>query len=370
MKKLVSISLSTAALLFACGVAAPCGGAYHNTIPSGYKAEVVLHLNYGSGPGKTKVVWGDEESNSRSEDSYTEPACLKNLQVRNNSFYFFDPTSSSIVQYRSPDVLVWRVENVGSAWSLRVSPQGDLCVSGGIAGDELACINPNGKVVWTTSYEKLFPYPKPQEIKQKFNLSESYGEFRQIDWVGDQLQIRLGARDNQNQCTSLWVLLDHEGKLLGVSQTRRMGPDKTSYKTTSTVKERNGKPVISNVQVTAIDLSGKQLGETKLDLEVDNGVHLKGDPTIEGFDLDVDGGYVVIGEDSLPAKVKTNSHFAVDHDHVMWRFSRDGTLKEEWRFPQNMFAWGDASTAIDDKGNVYHIEYGDTGLDVVKYSKG
>jgi hypothetical protein len=369
MMKSVTIIIALAVLLLLHNSIVLCSENSPAVIPRDYKSEVVLHLDYGKGSGKTGIVWGDEKLNkNNSEDCYIEPACLSNIQVLDNRFYFIDRASNSIVQYRSPNVLVKRIKIVGSAWDMHVSSKGYMCVSGGIGGDELACLDPNGKVVWSTSYEKLFSHQKKQEMEKEFNLSESYTEFRQIEWVGDLLQIRLGARDKQNKNKSMWVLLDSEGKLLGISLKRQMGSSKIGYEATVTNKSVNRKRILSAVELEASDKNGDVLPRTRLDFEVNNGIHVKGDPSFTRIDPDVRDGFKVHGEATMGAKMKTNSHFETEYQYVMWRFRKDGSLAEEWRFPQSPFAWGDAATIVDTVGSVYHVAYGDTGLDVVKYS--
>ncbi|NIR02154.1 MAG: hypothetical protein GTN78_18490, partial [Gemmatimonadales bacterium] len=57
-------------------------------------------------------------------------------------------------------------------------------------------------------------------------------------------------------------------------------------------------------------------------------------------------------------------------EHVIWRFDVHGKLKEEWRFPVSIFAHGRPEVVVGSDGCVYRLDFGETGIDVIKYSRG
>jgi hypothetical protein len=55
-------------------------------------------------------------------------------------------------------------------------------------------------------------------------------------------------------------------------------------------------------------------------------------------------------------------------DEVLWRFNSDGSFREQWRFPSNIFGGSASRIVVGSDGNVYYLQFGDKGIDIVRYA--
>jgi len=332
---------------------APGAPKYTPTIPPGYSSEVVLHVDYGTTPDKIRVDWA--------EDPTSEPASINHMRVVGDRFYLIDDVVHTIKQYRSPGTFVWETESFENLHYCAVAPDGKVYAAGGAAVDSLTCIDDRGKVMWTKSFDDILPRKRMKQFG--INVARS---FARLQWTTDGLAALLYDENEDGGHRDMVLFLDRDGNPLRALPGQLAAPDGTvyGYKVSN---ERKPLPVSA---IVGKDSKGKTVRTIRPDLGPNKASRLAGNPSFFMAFADPTDGLIVNGHADVPSDVDTGKHKLRKLEAVFWRFGLQGNFKEEWRFPVSIFAHGRPEVVVGSDGCVYRLNFGETGIDVIKYSRG
>ncbi len=357
--------------------------AFASTIPPGYSRTVGLELAYGNTPGKVPVDWGSPPGK---EGETWGPSSMNGLRVLGDRFYF---TSAGIRLYRSPGKFVWESPGNGISFFC-VSPDGYAYGVWGTSLDNLSCYNSNGKRVWAVGNGAMqltdkdgqthmlpsedgsmpiFTGNKRQEVMAQLGLKYMDRSFDGVTWTKDGPAVAIYGADYKGGQTGVIIFLDKNGKYVRAAPGSGVTENGQVFTYRTRQGGKSGKAFVG-LYIDRKDATGKNTKTISIDLTSDNGAHLKGNPGFVAAVADPCGGFILHGEMILPHEVRINKRDSSALQSVFWRVDNNGKLREEWRFPVSCFEYSlEPSFDVDKDGNVYHTEYGDTGLKVVRYSR-
>lgn len=340
---------------------------YTPRIPPGYFSQVVLHIDYGKTPDKIGVVWAYPPT----PEEY-DASSATNLQIVGDRFYLLD--RGAIKQYRSPGIFVWKSQSQegllgfrdyavapdGSAYAIwynqtRTDPWED--------DGRLSCFDAQGKLLWTRTRDEIVSKEKLKE----FGLASSLpGFYPVMDWTVHGLVVEIGGWDDKSNATNIAVLLDAKGNLIrALPGGTLVGSDGTIYSSARGEKRADHLPPT----LTGKDLKGNVVRKVKMDFGTDRAIHLAGNPSVGPALPDPTRGFAVYAYAHLPARVPIARKMTTGLEDTLWRFDLQGKFREEWRFPLSLFANDHPEIVIGPDGCVYHLVFGEDGIDVVKYSR-
>jgi|GEM_PF-5871375 len=360
----IVIKLLLLVVIFACSISVLCASPQHNPrIPNGYTAEIVLRVDYGESFGDVGVSWGSDERSDSGvlEHEYSQPASVEQMKVIGDRFYFYDNTDSKIKLFQSPGKCIWESSQIGNMMEYTVSPKGLVYVVGCSSQDQLSCIDTAGKTVWTKRASDIWPV----EEYQKYNLKEIIG-WASIEWTSYGLTVSICVSPNGGGQSYYLFALTDDGKInqLLSHEDRFVGPDGGLYKTENWQSKQLQRMAIKN------NKAGEKLHEISFEFDADNGKYLAG-KEMRMFRLkpDASGDFFIEGKAVLDQSHSANSVVKGTLEEVLWRFDNQGKFKEQWRFLRSQFKHLGSEIVVGSNGDVYHLQFGATGIEVVKYSR-
>lgn len=361
-----SIVVIAMLLLIGCLLSLNASPGYTPRIPPGYVSEVVLHVDYGETPDKIGVLWADPPT----PEEY-DPASATNLQIVGDRFYLLD--MGGVKQYRSPGTFNWKTQGLPGLLGLQdyaVATDGRVYA---IWYDQartdpwedcgrLSCFDAQGKLLWTKTRDEIVSKEKLKE----FGLSSSLpGFYSVVGWTIHGLVIEIGGWDDKSNATNIALLLDARGNLVRALSGTLVGSDGVIY--SSTRGEKRAEPLPPTL--AGKDLKGNAVRKVRLDFGADRAIHLAGNPSLGPTLPDPTGGFAVYAYAHLPARVPIARKMTTGLEDTLWRFDLQGKFKEEWRFPLSLFALRHREIVLGPQGSVYHLEFKEKGINVVKYSR-
>jgi hypothetical protein len=359
---LVGVAALVVAILVPRAAAASAARPYAPKIPPGYSSKVVLHVDFGTTPDKIGVEWGDSGAIHGDEQEYVEPASATNMRVVGDRFYFIDAAANRIKQFRSPGRLAWQSEPFFNLGYYAVAPDGRVYVVWGTGLEKLSGLDSRGQTVWTVTSHDLFA---EQELRE-FRVGGMTSILGEPEWTAYGLAIAdMDGFDRYGKPRAFAVVVDDGGRVIRIVPGRLVGSDGTiyDYEVSNQPKAWLTTPLVGR------NLAGKVVRQVRLDFQADNRRHLAGVRAVGRERADPAGGFVVESHAHLPARVKVTSRFDTILEEVLWRFDVRGRFKEQWRFLSGPFASRASQVVVGSDGNVYHLRFGETGIDVVKYSR-
>lgn len=357
MSWLAAVGLAVFTLvLVSRAVAAP---GYTPTIPPGHSGQVVLHVDYGTTSDKVGVEWGGSRANDSDEGEYAEPASITNMRVVADRFYFIDATTDTIKQFRSPGTLVWATKAFDNLGYYAVAPDGRVYLIWGSRLDKLSCVDSQGTLLWTK--DDALPRTKLKELGL-----DSVLVLMGIEWTASGLSITVsGSAEGEDKLHQFVVLMDRDGNALKALPGQFVGADGLIY--TREPKRRLQEAVAS--PVTVADSAGRAVREVRPKFDADSGTRLAGVSSIGRLFADPFGGFSVDSLARLSSPARITSKIETNAEEVLWRFDIHGNFREQWRFASNKFSSRASPVVVGSDGSVYHLQFGETGIDVTKYSK-
>lgn len=326
---------------------------YSPRIPPGYTGEVVLHVDYGDTPDKIRILWGKDPGAEG-----TGPTSVEKLIVVHDRFYLMDSITRTIKQYRSPGTFVWETQSMEGLSDYAIAPDGKVYA---IWGDHLSRFDTQGRLLWTKTRDSVVSKGKLEQL----GMSSSLPGFYLLEgWTIRGLVVIVGGWDHEGSPMNLSLLLDADGKLLRhlPGSFPFVAPDGVLYD----VKPTKG-PLPSTI--VEKDEKGKVKREIRPGFGPDKATRTAGSPVRRRTLADPAGGFAVHASASLPARIPVAKGLTTGIEEILWRFDVQGNLEEEWRFPVSPFAVYHPEIVIGPDGSVYHLEFGEEGIDVVKYSR-
>ncbi|HUV03649.1 MAG TPA: hypothetical protein VMX94_00920 [Armatimonadota bacterium] len=357
MQNMIIRLASVIAMVFLCGMpSAICKEpGYTPKIPPGYRSQVVLHVDYGTTPDKIRMLLPER-------GEHYDHLSVSGLRVMGDKFYFIDDTVHTIKRYLSPGTFVWETEPLLNLHYFDVAPDGKVYAAWGTMVDRLSCIDGAGKLLWTIGYTDILSKEKVKEL----GLHESYGNFGWVDWTVHGLSIALNGLDEENNPKSVAVLLDKDGRFVRGLPGSVVGSDGTIY----SYDIGKGRERFPSLRIIAKDLHGKALREILPDFGAGKGVCPAGNPGFSRMRFDPTGAFAVRGTPLLATRIPLTSFLQGSKlEEILWRFGPHGNLTEEWRFLGSQFASRHPGIVMAPDGCVYHLNFGEKGIDVVKYSR-
>lgn len=359
------ITLSAVVAVFACSISTLYAlPNYDPTIPTGYWAETVLRVNYGKSFGEVGVSWGSDDSGNSddTEREYSQPACVEQMNVIGDRFYFYDNTDSKIKLFQSPGKCIWESSEFGNLLHYTVSPKGLVYVVWGGGQDQLSCIDNAGKTLWTKKESDIWP----KEEYQKYCFDEII-HWDDIIWTSYGLTASLCVSPKGCGQTYYLFALTDDGcvsQLLSYDYCF-VGPDGGLYKTENWQSKQLQRMAIKKNKV------GEKLREIPFEFDADNGKRLAGkEMRMSRLKPDASGDFFVEGKAFLDPVYTANSALRNTLEEVLWRFDNQGKFKEQWRFLVSRFKHLGPEIVVGSDGGIYHLQFNATGIEVVKYSRG
>lgn len=328
-------------------------------IPSGYSAETVLRVNYGKSFGEVGVDWG----NNSQLGEYSEPVSVEQLHIVGECYYLYDNTDGKIKLFQSPGGCIWQSSTFGNMSHYTVSPQGLVFIVWGSSHEELSCVDNAGKTLWTKNLNDIL---SPEEY-QRYGFAEII-TWSDIEWTYYGLTATFCVSPKGGGQKYLLFALSNDGtvnKLL-TDSCRSIGSGGTFYSKKDTWKgDQSAKRAIVR------DKNGKDVGEISFEFNADNGKYLAGkDMRMFRLKPDASGDFFVEGKATLDQTYSANDAVRGIIQEVLWRFNNQGKFKEQWRFLRSQFRHLEPEVTVGPNGSVYHLQFDDAGIEVVRYSRG
>ncbi len=351
--------LAVCAVLVLSVTPARAAEAFVPTIPAGYSPQVVLHVDYGKTPETVGLRWAG------GGNEYVDAASVTNMRVVGDRFYFIDATVDRIKQFRSPGTLVWASQVFPNLGYFAVAPDGKVYVVWGTRLDTLSYLDRDGKLLWTKQGREVFPEAR----KAALGLAPYPPVWGPLEWTGRGLTAHATGKDQRGRRGEFTVVFDADGIAKELLPGIMVGPDGTVYDLQ--LNDGAGKRLASPI-VTRWEVPGKLGRQIHLNLQAEKGKYLVGlDPGTGSFQMRIDprGGFLIEQHVWLPARVQVTKQMDTRVAEVLWRLDSEGNPTEQWRFPASTFAGRASEIVVGNDGNVYHLTFGETGIDVVKYSR-
>ena len=330
---------------------------YNPTIPHGYSAETVLRVNYGKSFGEVGVSWG----NDGREGEYSEPISVQQMKVIGDHFYLYDNTDGKIKVFRSPGNCIWESSPMGNVLHYAVSPKGSMYIVWGGGQDRLSCVDNAGNTLWTKSESDI--WPKGDYQKYQFDEIINWDD---IEWTSYGLTATIGVSPRGGGQADYVFALNGDGHVNQVlsHEYSFIGPDGGLYKTENWQSKHLQRMAIKK------DKQGKKLREISFEFNAENGKYLAG-KEIRVFRLkpDASGDFFVEGKALMDQEHEESSRIKNSLEDVLWRFDSKGKFKEQWRFLRSPFRHLGSEIVVGSDGSIYHLQFGETGIEVVRYRK-
>jgi len=331
-----------------------------DSVPDGYSPKVVLHVDYGKTPDKIRVDWGSEE---------TDPTSLQGIRVMGNRIYFLDDVADRVKQYHTSGKLVWETKSLDNLHYYAVAPDGKIYAVWGAGLEMFSCIDSSGNLVWAKDLRNILS----DEKSKAFGMRHCFQHFSWIEWTrrGAAIDVLcVGDKGSRSQCRAF---VDGQGDLVGILPGALATTDGTSYamhpenpkdtsRNTYTLREIAGATLIGR------DAAGKIVKKLRLDLTGKRVSRLAEDAVFTWIVADPTGGFCVYGYARLPARARFPKGLSSGLEEVLWRSNAQGKFKEEWRFVHSPFASRLPEVVVAPDGCVYHLKFGEKGIEVIKYS--
>jgi len=333
---------------------------YERTIPKGYSGKTVLKVSYGKSFGTVGVSWGD----TGTVQEGVEPASVQQMHVVGDRFYFYDATDSRIKQFIPPGKCIWESSRFPNVLGYTISPGGLVYIVWGDSLNTLSCIDGQGHTLWTKKEREILP----QESYQAYGFEEIEPAWSNIEWTHYGLTIRICVSPEGGGLKYLTFAFTDDGRIdrLLTDDRCSIGPDGSFY-----CRESLWKGDQSEKQATVKDKAGKKVGQVDFEFIAENGRYLAAkEMSIGRLRSHQSRDFFVEGYAFMDQEYEENSVVKRSLEEVLWRFDSQGKFKEQWRFLSPPFRHLGIGIVPGSDGSIYHLQFGETGIEVVKYSKG
>lgn len=356
------IRISTALCLLAVSTAGRSQSTtdtYQPLMPAGYRGEVVLRIGYGKAPDKIGVQWGTVARTRAiaGEGEYIPPASATNMRVIGDRFYFIDETANRIKVFRSPGTPVWQSDRFKNLGYYAVAPDGKVYAVWDSDMNTLSCLDSQGKLLWT----KTHVVTKDTEVQ--LGLTDMLDDICLPEWTDLGLTAIVVGTDGAGTQRRLAVVLDDKGNVVRDLPGSVVGVDGSvySYRASSEPGVLLAEPVTRTDAHGAVQLLPRGLG-------VDHSPEYAGVTGLFRVVADPAGGFIMQAPANVPETIKLNTRLETRVQSVLLRFDSQGRLYEHWRFPATKFGARYSELVPGTDGAMYHLRFGETGVEVVRYA--
>lgn len=357
---MIRIFVAGFASLAMLGIHVPISSAatYSPRVPAGYVPKVVLHVGYGNSKDKIPMV-RDGSCAECWDDLSVERLC-----VRGDRFYFINDVGDTIKQFRSPGKFVWETKRLLNLTHMDVAPDGSVYAIWGSAVDILSRIGPTGRILWTKTTRDILS-GSYDNLKATLGVRLQGSSLGRLTCTGRGLEFTMVGEDDAGAQVDVVLRLDAQGKLVKAARGRCFGSDGASY--------RYGPPHSDNSPDVTIDryegLNARSIGSFSMRKLVDKRRFHSTEQVIRYAYPASSGEFVVEGLGILPSAAHIANGMSSRVEGILVRCALNGHVKEEWRFlssPFNM-RYNEIVSAPD--GSMYHLRFGEKGIDVIKYTR-
>ncbi|HEY3267515.1 MAG TPA: hypothetical protein VGM37_11350 [Armatimonadota bacterium] len=283
------------------------------------------------------------------------------MRVVGGSFYFIDAVVERIKRFKAPGKFVWESQTFENLGYYAVNSKGQVYLVWGVRLDQLSALDANGKLLWTKALSDVL---SPSKMRS-WRLLGWDTQAGWIYWTPRGLVIEVVGADPDRTGVQVLVLVNQNGAMEKVLPGQVVDWDGNTYGSAGHWEHLDK----MDFPLTCRNPRGKVLRKIDLRQYADPRAPsaAKRRPAFGRLTPDPSGGLSGWSAEDLPSPIRVNSRYVARLEEVVQRIDRKGNYKELWGFPKGPFAGRAPQTVIGTDGCVYHLEFGDKGISVIKY---